>query len=284
MRSNRLIQFYLTNQCNSHCRTCSIWKNKPEDKLELPYQKVEDVIERFPKADYVFGGGEVTMYSELPQLQNFCDSYDIQYTCLTNCIDYMAAENMVVKRKAPNVTISCDGINHDMIRGTRGNLNNIKTFVRNCRDLTNLKLSYTYSRWNEESFDEDMAFFKGMGFDKIYFCLAQDMDLLNSNSTVRAEDFRKILKHKDMLYDKDVLFIERMVSNSKVDCDSTKSVYTIYTNGDVVMCQSYMSSYTHGNIFDTPFHEIIKTWEGDGKCPECMYDGKCNLLCQRRYD
>lgn len=283
MRSERLIQFYMTNQCNSHCRTCSIWRN--ENTLELNANKVLEIMQQFPTADYVLGGGEMALYSDAKHLILSAIDMGINFTVLTNCIDYEFAKKLI-EWNVPNITISCDGINHDKIRGSKGNLDNIIKFVKvyKNKEGLNLKLSYTYSIFNEDSFVTDMHFFKGLGFDKIYFCLAEDMELLQADESVRAGSFEKILKYKDMLYDKDVAFIENMCYGTKKICDSTKSVYTIFTNGDVVMCQSYMSSFAHGNIHDMSFKDIVENWEIDKRCPGCKYDEKCNLLCQRRYD
>ena len=285
MRGNRLIQFYLTNQCNSKCKTCMIWTNK--EKQELDYKDVLNVIKEYPDADYVFGGGEILLYSQKGQLLDTCNNININYTILSNAINYHGLCEIMDRYKVPNLTISCDGIKHDSIRGVSGNLNNIIKAVENVKDKTNLKISYTYSKYNEEMFPKDMEFFKRLGFDKIYFCLAQDMELLKQkdNKSFTADSFNQILEYKDMLYDKDVKFIESMINGAKKQCDSTKSVYTVYTNGDVVMCQSYMSEYVHGNIKETSFKDIIDNWErGNPKCPICQYDECCNLLCQRRYD
>lgn len=285
MRDNKLIQFYMTNQCNSRCKTCTIWTNK--ERLDLSADRVIEIITQYPDADYVFGGGEFILYNNVEYLLDFCDRYKINYTILSNAVDFMALDKVMSKYKVPNLTISCDGILHDKIRGVEGNLQNIRKAIDKYKDKTNLKISYTYSKYNEKMFPEDMAYFKVLGFDKIYFCLAQDMELLQQkdNRSFVAESFEQILKYKDMLYDKDVRYIESMLNGTKKPCDSTKSVYTVYTNGDVVMCQSYMSGYIHGNIYDTPFKDIIEGWGmGSNKCPTCEYDKDCNLLCQRRYD
>lgn len=275
----------MTNQCNSRCRTCTIWTNKNVE--ELPANKVLEIINQYPDADYVFGGGEFTLYSGLDYLLKNCDDMKINYTVLSNAIDFMALDTMMSRHKVPNLTISCDGILHDKIRGVEGNLQNIRKAIKDYKDKTNLKISYTYSKYNEKMFPKDMIYFKELGFDKVYFCLAQDMELLKqkNNKSFVAESFSQILERKDMLYDKDVAFIESMLNGNKKVCDSTKSVYTIYTNGEVVMCQSYMSECSHGNIYDESFKDIIESWEnGNKKCPLCDYDDVCNLLCQRRYD
>ena len=191
--------------------------------------------------------------------------------------------------------ISCDGVSHDDIRRVDGNLENIKHLVREWKDeLNSLKISYTLSKFNEDNIDEDMAMFKEMGLEKIYFCLAQDMDLLKvKGESVQPEliKVKKMLDYKDMLYDKDVQFLYDYLWNKHRKCDSTQSVHTVYSNGDVVRCQSYLSSNVIGNVFKAHFKSILKYDEQnynkmleENKDCTCPYNDKCNLVCQWRYD
>ena len=286
-RPNKLIQFYLTNICNSHCSTCEIWKNSKIQ--EIPSEKVEQIIREFPGADYVFGGGEFTLYSQRNELLNYCDEKGIKYTVLSNAVNLKLLEQLLASHNIKNLTMSCDGIKHDEIRGIKGNLKNIETIVKDWKNyIPNIKLSYTLSSFNEDSIDEDMAYFKKLGFDKIYFCIAQNMDLLKANGNI-VPSMKSIEKmynfYSDMLYDKDVQLLQDILIRNLRTCDSTGSVHTIYTNGDVVRCQSYMSDNVLGNIYEKSFKEILDEDYvnniGGFKCP---YSGTCQLVCQRRYD
>ncbi len=296
-RPKKLIQLYLTNLCNSHCKTCNIWKTTKRGMLEIPAEKVIDIIKEFPDADYVFGGGEFTLYSDREFLLEYCDRNDISYTVLSNGINTERLEDLLMQGHIENLTISCDGVNHDEIRGIDGNLTNIKYLVKQWKDeLNNLKISYTLSKFNENTIDEDMQLFRDMGFEKIYFCLAQDMDLLKvgeESVSPQQINVKKMLEYKDMLYDKDVQFLYDYLWDKHRRCDSTQSVHTIYTNGDVVRCQSKLSSKVIGNIYKADFKSILhydamsyedmmKNAEEDVKL--CPYNDECNLVCQRRYD
>lgn len=283
MRDNKLIQFYLTNKCNSRCKTCHIWTNTKYK--ELDYRNVIEVIKQNNTADFVFGGGEFTLYTQGNMLLDYCKNNDINYTILSNCIDIKKLSALVELHKPKNITISCDGIRHDEIRGIQGNLNNIVWFVREYRDkIENLKISYTYSSLNSKNLDSDMRLFYRLGFDKVYLCIAQDMELLKSNtdSIIPSDsDIKNLLNYEHMLYDRDIKFINSICFGEKKPCDSTSSVFTVYNTGDVVRCQSFKSSEKLGNINEKSFNEIISSSKKLGKCP---YDKKCNLLCQRRYD
>ena len=284
MRNNKLIQFYLTDKCNSRCKTCQIWKNQKGNKIQ--FAEVARVIKEFPKADYVFGGGEVTLYEDLGPLLVFCELNNISYTLLSNAVNYDSLVKYLGIYNVPNLTMSCDGINHDAIRGVKGNLENIGRIVRAYSDRINIKLSYTLSSLNERNMNYDMQLFKALGFNKIYFCIAQDMDLLKvagKQSIVPKYEslVRMVEEYGDMLYDKDRAFIESLVNGTRKPCDSTSSVHTIYTNGDVVLCQSIMSNNVLGNIYKDNFADILKRRDNDFICP---HDYHCDLLCQRRYD
>lgn len=286
MRPNKLIQFYLTNMCNSRCKTCSIWTTTNKDKLELSLNKVINTIKLYPKADFVFGGGEFTMYSKARELLKFCTSNNINYTILSNCIDVDVLEQLLASFDVKNLTISCDGVKHDKIRGIAGNLKKIKDVVGIWKGyVPNLKISYTLSKYNEECLDEDMRMFKEMGVNKIYFCLAQSMDLLSTRGSV-TPSITSIEKmyydYGDMLYDKDKQFLRDVVLDNVGKCDSIENVHTIYTNGDVVTCQSFMSRDVVGNIYNNSLKEILDKREL--KDFKCEYSEVCELVCQRRYD
>ncbi len=128
-RPNKLIYFYFTNKCNSHCKTCGIWKIKPHEYEELSLDSAIKAISDFPNADFVFGGGEFTLYGQRRKLLEYCDKNNINYTVLSNCISLDRLVELVLDFKIKNLTISCDGIDHDRIRGSQGNLDNIKTFI-----------------------------------------------------------------------------------------------------------------------------------------------------------
>lgn len=286
MRDKKLIQFYLTTECNSRCKTCSIWKSGHSNIQELPFDIVSDICIKNKNSDFVLGGGEFTLYSQKYDLLDKLNKEGINYTILSNAINLTLLKDVIEKYDIQNLTMSCDGLNHDEIRGVvgSGNLYNICYIIGKYRDkIPNIKLSYTYSWFNQFTFEQDMDFIKyTLGFDKVYFCIAQNMDLLKTGTeAIIPTNLENVLKRKDMLYDKDLRYIENLVKGEKKQCDSTSSVFTIYSNGDIVRCQSFMSKDVLGNIYKDDFNSVIDKVDRNFDCP---YDEKCNLLCQRRYD
>lgn len=291
-RPNRLIQFYLVNLCNSRCKTCHIWQNGQTGRQELSIMQVEEVIKEFPEADYVFGGGEFTLYNQRDRLLDWCDKNNINYTVLSNAVSLKLLEQLLASHNIKNLTMSCDGTHHDEIRGIKGNRKNIEEIIKAWRGhIPNIKLSYTLSSFNEGYIDEDMEYFRQLGFDKIYFCIAQNMELLKAegNVTPSIESLKYLNEsYSYMLYDKDQQLLDDFVNGRHRKCDSISRVHTIYTNGDVVRCQSLLSNNVLGNINEHRFYDIIKADEqrlsqyATGFV--CPYNDQCELVCQRRYD
>lgn len=284
MRDKKLIQLYITNMCNSHCKTCSIWKNK--ERQELDYS-IEKVFRAFSDADYVIGGGEAILHTHIDRILASLRDRQINYTLLSNCIWPEKLCRLVEEHHVPAVTISFDGLDHDDIRGSADNMSKILEFKEWCDfNDVRMKISYTYSKFNEGRFKEDMKFIKEkLGFKEIYFCIAQDMGLLRTaeaDESFVASNFEQILDC-DLITEKDKYHIRGMISGVRRHCTSQNNVHTIYSDGSIVRCQSFKSEEILGNIKDMTVEEIRRTMESINNVM-CPYDSECNLLCQRRYD
>lgn len=124
--------FSVTNRCNSHCRTCSIWKSPPSDH-ELTLDQYEKIFKSIGHAPFwvTISGGQPTLRPDLPalikSLITICKPHTI--TIPTNGIlpdyEYDIIRNIVLEH--PYVTfkvnISLDGTHdtHDFIRGKPAN-------------------------------------------------------------------------------------------------------------------------------------------------------------------
>lgn len=283
MREKKLIQIYLTNRCNSKCKTCPIWKC--EKKEDLPLGKLTEFILANKDADFVYGGGEFFLYPYYEELLLWSERNNINYTILTNGLMQHNIQK-VVSQYAPNITISWDGINHDEIRGVPGNSAKIKEliyYIRRCNG--GLKLSYTFSKFNYYTIDEDMKVVKeDFGMDKVYLALGRDSDTFaNKDEEIAPKDYKPLLKHLDMFYPRDVLFLRDYEADSLQSCTSTRYVFTVYSNGDVPLCQGIESKKIWGNILSDDMNNLIEKIRTLQPI-YCKYSSVCHSLCQRRYD
>lgn len=285
MRDKKLIQFYLTNRCNSKCKTCPIWKCK--EKEDLPLDKVKEFISLYKDADFVYGGGEFFLYPYYEELIDWSEKNDIKYTILTNGLLSDRVQK-VASKYGCNFTISWDGIQHDWIRGVSGNTDKIKKLVKYIRACNGgVKLSYTFSKFNYDTIDYDMEVVKKeFEMDKVYLALARDSDAFaGKDELVAPKDFFPLLRHVDMFYERDILFLRDWRNKELPNCESIKDIITVYSNGDIPLCQGIECKKGWGNILKDNINEVkedmdillsAKTY--------CKYSDVCYSLCQRRYD
>lgn len=97
-----IVSWLLTRRCNLHCSYCRISRNYKKFPQAYPnlkhYEqdemKTEDIIEALKKlkqhnsnAFHIFYGGEPFLRTDLPQIINFCNKEEINYTIITNNSD-----------------------------------------------------------------------------------------------------------------------------------------------------------------------------------------------------
>lgn len=283
MRSKKLIQLYLTNRCNSKCKTCPIWKCK--EKENLPLYKVREFISKNKDADFVYGGGEFFLYPYYSELLSWSEKNNISYTILTNGLLPQKVYS-VIDTYVPNITISWDGIKHDEIRGVPGNTDKIRDIVKYARIFNAyVKLSYTFSKFNYDTIDEDMEMVKKeFGMNKVYLALGRDSDTFaNKDELIAPKDFFPLLRHLDMFYERDIKFLSDWVYGTLPNCTSTKDIITVYSNGDIPLCQGIESNKIWGNILNEDIDEVTKRIN-NLQPVMCPFSDRCNSLCQRRYD
>ena len=90
------IQLNLTNKCNLSCGFCSC-QNRTKT-TELDFYKAERIIETYKRlgcrAVTITGGGEPTLYKDLPKIIRFCKQLGIKVGLVTNGIDIDTVGNL----------------------------------------------------------------------------------------------------------------------------------------------------------------------------------------------
>lgn len=123
----------LTNQCNSRCVTCDIWKVKKEDVVKIDLEKFEFFLQQM--GDHLLWlaltGGEITSFNQFPQVVDLIKRYSRKLSVLTFTTNGLLPQRileyaLLMKQKVGCdifVTISLDGDEetHDRLRGVKGN-------------------------------------------------------------------------------------------------------------------------------------------------------------------
>src|SRR5271157_4975041 len=164
------LNYAITYRCNSRCRTCSIWKQKPENELTL------NEIGEFARKNRSFKwieltGGEPFLRGDIVEIvRTFKENSPGLYllTMPTNSLcnpDKEVAEiTEMIKLGIPKIaiTVSLDGNKemHDSIRGIPGNYDRALALFKRLLELHKRHpgvfpvFGYTISRINQGHFQE----------------------------------------------------------------------------------------------------------------------------------
>jgi len=251
------ISLYLTNKCNSTCKTCNFWKNK--DILELPIIAVAALINRYQSQGtlFVFGGGEPFLWSSISYLEHLCSSLpSMKYIMLSN----LKLVDKVLASSFNTFTVSWDGILSDSTR-YRGCNTNLLKFLRNKKNKQ-ARIAYTLSKYNFNSFlKHDYASLKDYtdiySLNYPYLLLETDLSYFSRSNTDPQFGFtwlfERLKDNKNEFFDK--------VSQLKLANYTEKALKNI----------EKLDSITCSN----PFHSLHVSWDGKIRfCPGTRWDEK----------
>lgn len=139
----RILSYLITDYCNSHCITCSVWRNKKINHIEE--RQLSEVVQSalFNDVEHVgISGGEPSTFVNLREhlhvfLNNLPNIKTVSIT--SNCINYQFwLENLCsiyeacsTKNVYFQLNVSLDGVGHihDRIRGTKGNFKAVENVI-----------------------------------------------------------------------------------------------------------------------------------------------------------
>lgn len=158
-----VLSYLLTDQCNSHCVMCSVWKSNAHSKIDLKSLDYAIKNPLFTDIRHVgVSGGEPTLCDDLYQqvevlINGIKHLQSISIT--SNCINYSFWENnlkeiyLLCKNNGVyfQLNISIDGIGniHDIIRGTKGNFESTDKVVKLAKkEIVPFQIQSTINRYN----------------------------------------------------------------------------------------------------------------------------------------
>lgn len=188
-----LLQFPVTERCNSHCIMCNIWR-QPKKK-EITSYEINYILQDplFSDIRYVgINGGEPTLRSDLTQISNILFNALPKLKgvgLITNAID----TNNVIQQCIEldrffkkfnvdfNVEVSIDGIGeiHDKNRNVKGNFNSAEFVIKSLRNHgISVSISSTITPINCYWADDIILWCEQNGINKYKFRLATEINRL----------------------------------------------------------------------------------------------------------
>ena len=275
----------LTNICNSTCKFCHIWQERPI--IYLNKKVIFDIVDKYRNHEFVFSGGECLLHPDFYEIVAYCSELNVNFLILSNGIGFWGIRRAIYYG-AERITLSVDGYNHDVIRGAKGNLDLIKKIVKGFSKLIDIRLAYTVC--DDNDLEKDQQLLKElimMGANKnVYYILVRDAEAFNIEKSFNQHRL-KIPANLDR-FDTMSLTSKKYLlsySSSIKKCLSPQFYFSIFEDGNVRYCQSYNYGMILGNVNNESIEDIIEKsrWILD-KSNSCNYKDRCWAACHRRYD
>jgi MoaA/NifB/PqqE/SkfB family radical SAM enzyme len=279
------LMFYSTNLCNSKCRHCFVWAQRPAVHISKT-KTVEIMNSKCVSKNTTVGleGGEFLLHPEAGEILKWFSENHRNFELLSNCLQPRRVIDNVKKYPPKRLYVSLDGDRDTYLhmRGADG-FDKVVQVVEACRNTVPVSLMFTLSPYN--SFD-DMSFVIEIAkkyntdirigiYNNIDFFDTVDAAHVNEtgsrNGSYHDRNFvEKIpasVRDTSENYDFLILYNEWKNRKLKLKCYSIFDSLVIHPNGNVPVCQNL--DVKLGNIYEKSLDEI--------------YNGRDTVELQKKY-
>ena len=291
----------LTNDCNSRCEYCDIWKiNKENSELKLNEVNLDDIRKVFKEMNrhlywVALSGGEITLvkyFEELLQAaKEECPNLSI-LTFTTNALKPKKALNHAKKARDLGfdvfVTISLDGDKevHDRVRGIKGNYEKCQWLYKALKDEninTHFGLTVGDENWEfvSEQYRSRREQIKSVVFahSEGIYAKTIDKDRINIISALWSVYDNYIVRNLSEIIEKihiliSIEFLRRNEREDVIPCEVLNTSAHIFPNGEIKPCM-FMPAL--GNIKTDKIVDVYNSKAAAGMrktikenaCPHC---------------
>lgn len=310
-----IANWLLTRRCNLKCSYCSIVKNyndMPEEyprishyiRNEMNTGVVLEGLRRLhshnPDIFNIFYGGEPFLRKDLDQIINFCNSYGINYTIITNNTEELNIKHFLDSMEVKGLTTSVDPILYtnekagDRVKKSESGLQGLVEYRSKVKDLvaeiTVDKNSFEYLEelvveLSKAGISSDVTFIDISKNPYYDFSNVTESDSMVEKTEFVAKLFQKFLNMNVDIHMKDPILYEIFnILPSELDCEIEKDVHniTIDSDGSVRLCLRIRG-------IETPKINLLEYINASGKLDEKLiqnisndknkYCEGCNWTC-----
>ena len=305
LRSPYKLTFAITYSCNSRCKTCNIWKRKPENEMKT--WEIRSMFEKINPSWVNLTGGEPFLRKDIYDIAKFASKSAYLLNLTTNGLlvnkilkDVKEISEIGIPRFI--VVVSLDGPEeiHDKIRGIKGNWNKALKVFETLKNLSEFKknfhtyFGYTISQYNLGLIEKTVESVKekiDVSINDFHFNIYHVSSLYYGNNGGKVlekkflKDVEYVLKEKKNLgiipfiESKYLKLIKKYFTTgmSPVPCRALTSSCFIDPQGNVYPCTHWGMKL--GNLRESNY-DLKKLWNSKkanearklikkNKCPGC---------------
>ena len=204
-RFPQILSYLITNECNSHCITCGVWKGTSIQKISDDNLSASLDGPIFRKIKHVgISGGEPSLCNNLVSQIGIIISklHELQSISITtNCINSLFWKDNLISirdlcaqhdvRFQLNISMDGVGLLHDGIRGTKGNFEQMQQVMDYCKtNCIPYQLHSTINRYNVYQANKMLKYAEHTDSD-IIFRLASPIARLENQAQVNRVSLDK---------------------------------------------------------------------------------------------
>lgn len=308
----RLIDFEVTELCNSHCLHCNIWcKEKKGDDLTLEQIDTAFSDPFMKNIQYIIvTGGEPSVRKDIIDvyriLHKKCPKATLQLSTNGILRDRVLeiVKTVLTEGIKLDVGLSLDGYgeDHDKMRGTPGNFSSVDYLIDEFKELKkqfpnqfNFCVGMTVSDKTVPYFKKLKEYVDEKGILLEYAWYQESPYYENKNHKVTMNNVIEVVKQLDDQPRKESIIREIEGKSIRYNCWALRDFFVLRSNGDVVPCLTYADKPI-GNIKTESFTKIFTSKKAKfirknivGKCPGCNnswawnQSNLCNVLPYVKY-
>lgn len=268
--------YEITDECNSRCKHCNIWKKEGSGSLKS--NEIERVFGSGSFRDVrelIVTGGEPVLRPDIEEnllaiqrhihpdaLVSFSTNGLLPERVL-NTVERCLESGMKI---VVGVSLDGIGVRHDTVRGVKGNFEKVDYLLNRLLELKkkrgnlSVTVGYTLAPWTFENLEEVRRYagVRGMNFlPQMYEEFSYYGNTDRKKCVYTAEMFSAVKAFPES-FQKEVILKGMRNESLRYRCASMRNFFLMRCNGDVSPCLKF-GDIRVGNLRDAPFNEI---WNG----------------------
>ena len=255
------ITIYATNLCDSRCKHCGIWQQRPIVHLPLDiFRQLRDSAATDAKTVFGLEGGEFLLHPEAEEILELFAGREIEL--YTNGLKTKRILEAVRQHRIPHVIVSLEGLK-DAYLNIRGidAFDRVTALVEELRQSTRVSISYTITPWNDrEDFlairqfclDKELSFGLNIMHDADFFQCEGKLGPIPFASAENLPGEHPIKLEYFLGYN------QWLAGELFVPCTSIFHRIVVYPNGDIPLCQQGDTGIL-GNLNSQSLEEIWRS-------------------------
>jgi len=293
VRQRRLTDIFLfvTNRCNSRCRTCAIWKKRPP--VDMDPKLIEKIVNQleYQNLRFAFLGGEFFLHPQYQQILALFDNRPQYFFVVTNGIltDRIVSAARNSRLKSVMISLNGDREEYSRDRGVDAFDSVLSTILELKKMKVKVMISYTLNRFNDKDdflFVEKLCKENDLQLVPVFYsepCVLgvagagyqhYNQDVLSAISSSCLTD-----KYHRIFYE---IYHEWLEGKVSLPCQSIFRQVVVLENADVLLCSHL--DVVLGNLHQAGPAEIWTSEKTIALQKEYSRCNRCWSECHRVFD